>query len=137
MFEMPKIGLTPFLTFNGCAEDAMNFYVKSFPGAKIEHISRYEKGTPGADEGTVMSGTLSFNGGQISFLDMSKDFPAPPFNWSSSLLITCEDEAMFDLIFENLSIGGSVMMGPESVGEIRKCAWVVDKFGVVWQPVWK
>ncbi len=28
------------------------------------------------------------------------------------------------------------MMGPESVGEIRKCAWVIDKFGVTWQPVW-
>nr|WP_269147151.1 VOC family protein [Lactococcus garvieae] len=23
------------------------------------------------------------------------------------------------------------------MGDIRKCAWITDKFGLTWQPVWK
>lgn len=28
------------------------------------------------------------------------------------------------------------MMGPEPVMDMRKCAWITDKYEVTWQVVW-
>jgi predicted 3-demethylubiquinone-9 3-methyltransferase (glyoxalase superfamily) len=137
---MPNSKISPFLTFNGQAEEAMQFYASVLPGAEITKLARYEKNVPhvmGAEnENRVMFGEITFSGGQIKFLDMSVEHAAPAFSWSSSIYIDCKDEAEFDVIFAGMSQGGVVMMGPESVGPIRKCAWVTDKFGVTWQPVW-
>jgi predicted 3-demethylubiquinone-9 3-methyltransferase (glyoxalase superfamily) len=132
--------VTPFLTFNGNARKALNFYASVFPDAKVVRCQNYGEVMPemvgdGADR--VMHGELDIRGSQIFALDMDAAHPAPEFYWSSSLMFTCESEAEFDAVFAGLAQGGSVMMGPESVGLIRKCAWVVDKFGVVWQPVWQ
>ena len=43
--ETTKQRVTPFLTFHGNAEEAMNFYESVLPGGKIESIVRYEKGS--------------------------------------------------------------------------------------------
>ena len=126
-----------FLTFTGRAEEAMNFYAANLPGAKIEVLTRFEKGQENGDEGRVLHGVLSLFGQKILFLDMQAAYPSPPFSWSTSLLVTCRDEAEFDALFAGLSRDGTVMMGPEAVFHIRKCAWVTDKFGVTWQPVWE
>jgi len=137
---MEKPRIKPFLTFNGHAEEAMRFYATSLPGAEITTLKPYGKDSPhmkGGEENRVMYGVLSFAGQDIHFLDMSDSYPAPAFNWSVSIYIECVDESEFDVIFKALSQDGAVMMGPESVGHIRKCAWVTDKFGVTWQPVWE
>jgi predicted 3-demethylubiquinone-9 3-methyltransferase (glyoxalase superfamily) len=137
---MEKSRIKPFLTFNGKAEEALNFYAAVLPGAKIGRLERYGKESPlvGAEDvDRIMHGSLEFMGQEIIFLDMSAAYPAPEFNWASSIYIDCQDEAEFDAVFAALSKDGSVMMGPESVGPIRKCAWVTDKFGVTWQPVWE
>jgi predicted 3-demethylubiquinone-9 3-methyltransferase (glyoxalase superfamily) len=137
---MKKQKLMPFLSFTGKAEEAMNFYASVLPDAKITRLVRYGKSSPHMGEGEqdrILHGAVSIKGQEIIFLDMSDAYPAPAFTWASSLYIDCSDEAEFDKIFSALSQGGSVMMGPESVGEIRKCAWIIDKFGVTWQPVWE
>lgn len=137
---MEKQRIAPFLSFTGKAEEAMKFYAEILPDASITKLVRYGSDSPhmAEDEADfVMHGALSFMGQEIMFLDMSKKYPAPEFSWSNSLYVDCRDEAEFDIIFNGLSQGGSVMMGPESVGHIRKCAWVIDKFGVTWQPVWE
>jgi len=137
---MEKTRIKPFLTFNGKAEEALNFYAAALPGAKIGRLERYGKESPhvGAEDvNKIMHGSLVFMGQEIIFLDMSAAYPAPEFSWASSIYIDCQSEAEFDAVFGALSQGGSVMMGPESVGPIRKCAWVTDKFGVTWQPVWE
>ena len=137
---MEKKKFAPFLTFTGNAEKAMQFYESVLPDAKITKLVRYGKDSPyvGENQGEkVMYGALSFMGQEIMFLDMDSAHPAPDFSWSTSIYINCGDEAEFDMIFSALSQGGTVMMGPESVGQVRKCAWVTDKFGVTWQPVWE
>jgi len=137
---MEKSRVSPFLSFTGKAEEAMTFYADNLPGAKITELVRYGKDHPFAGEGEedkVLYGSLSFMDSEIMFLDMVSAHPAPEFSWSTSLYIDCRDEAEFDAIFSVLSPDGFVMMGPEAVGNIRKCAWVTDKFGVTWQPVWK
>jgi len=132
--------LAPFLTFTGKAEEAMRFYAAILPGAEITGLVRYGKDHPYAapeEEDKLLHGALSFAGQQIMFLDMDAAHPAPEFSWAASLYVCCRDEAEFDAVFAGLSDGGTVMMGPEAVGNIRKCAWVTDKFGVTWQPVWE
>lgn len=137
---MEKQKFALFLTFTGKSEEAMNFYASVLPGASITKLERYGKEHPFAGEGgenNVLHGAVTFMGQEIMFLDMDKAHPAPEFSWSSSIYVDCCDEAEFDAIFGELSQGGIVMMGPEPVGNLRKCAWVTDKFGVTWQPVWE
>lgn len=137
---MEKQRVVPFLTFNGRAEEAMRFYEANLPGAKITKLVRYGKDHPYAgegDENRILHGAVSFMGQEIMFLDMGSAHPSPDFNWAASIYLECRDEGEFDAVFNGLSLGGTVMMGPEGVGQFRKCAWVTDKFGVTWQPVWK
>src|SRR5947208_2238151 len=44
--------ITPFLWFDGKAEEAMNFYISIFKNSKIVSVSRYGEGGPGP-KGTV------------------------------------------------------------------------------------
>lgn len=135
-----KCGIVPFLSFTGKAEEVMSYYISVLPGAEITKLVRYGKDHPFASEGEenmILQGALSFKGQEIMFLDMTAAHPSPAFSWAMSLYIDCCDEAEFDTIFNGLSQGGTVMMGPEPVADFRKCAWVIDKFDVTWQPVWK
>jgi predicted 3-demethylubiquinone-9 3-methyltransferase (glyoxalase superfamily) len=137
---MEKQRITPFLSFTGKAEEVMNYYADNLPNAKITKLVRYGKDHPAAGEGEeniVLHGVLNLMGQDIMFMDMSAKYPAPDFSWAVSLYIDCTDEAEFNAIFNALSKDGTVMMGPEAVGHIRKCAWVTDKYGVTWQPVWE
>jgi len=132
--ETTKQRVTPFLTFHGNAEEAMNFYESVLPGGKIESIVRYEKGSRG-DVGKVMTGVLSFMGQQIMFLDMNAEYDCPSFSWTTSFYLECEDEAEFDTIFSKLAQDGIVMMKEEPFMQFCKVAWVTDKYNVTWQPV--
>lgn len=137
---MKKCSISPFLTFNGRAEEAMVYYASIFPNAEITTLERYGNKIPHAypgNENKILMGVLSFKGHEVMFLDMDSAHPSPDFTWSTSIHIYCEDEAEFDAIFNGLSQGGAVMMGPEPVAHFRKCAWVTDKFGVTWQQTWE
>lgn len=127
--------LTPFLTFDGSAEAAMNFYALVLPETSITSLDYYQAGQPG-EEGKVINGILSIMGEQIMFMDIQKG-QVTPFSWATSFLMQCRDEREFDHIFSALSSEGFVMMGPEPVLGIRKVAWVTDKFGITWQLVWE
>lgn len=130
-----KKGITPFLTFPGTAEEAINFYVSVFPGSEILELSRYEKGMPGP-EGKVINGYFRLKGQEFMAMDMDES-DAPEFNWAISLFVNCEAEAEFDDLFNRLSADGTVLMGPEAVMHIRKAAWVTDRFGVTWQLIFE
>jgi len=128
--------LIPFLTFQGNAEEAMSFYVETLPGAKIESLVHFEEGQ-GGDPGKVMNGILSFAGQQLMFMDINADANPPGFSWATSLYLDCKNESEFDAVFNGLSQDGTVMMHEEPFMQFRKVAWVIDKFGVCWQPVLK
>ena len=132
--NIPNQKLMPFLTFPGKAEEAMIYYKKVF-GAEIESVTYFEADQPG-DVGKVLNGIMDFDGMKLLFMDMSTAYPTPAFSWATSLFLTFPDEPSFDRAFAGISAEGTVMMGPEPVNEIRKCAWVTDKFGVTWQLVW-
>ncbi|MFV0402251.1 MAG: VOC family protein [Oscillospiraceae bacterium] len=132
---MDRKSITMFLTFPGVAEEAMEYYASNLPGAEIADIVRY--GSAGGEDGAdkVLNGILTLKGQEIMFMDMIG--PSSEFSWAMSIYVDCVDEAEFDAFFDALSRDGTVMMGPEAVGNLRKVAWVTDKLGVTWQPVWE
>lgn len=134
--NLPAQRLCTFLTFNGTARAAMDFYAETLPDARIESLVLFGKDEPHGDEGTVLNGMLTFGGQTLLFMDMEAAFPAPAFSWATSLFVTCDTEEQFDELFARLSEDGSVMMGPEPVMDLRKCTWFTDRFGVTWQLVW-
>jgi predicted 3-demethylubiquinone-9 3-methyltransferase (glyoxalase superfamily) len=123
----------PFITLGGTAEEAINYYVSVFPDSEVVALTRIEEGMPGK-VGDLLTGVFSIREEEIMVMNMEKE-QAPAPSWMITLLIMFPDEAEFDEIFQKLSTGGVVMMGPEPVMDMRKVAWVTDKFGVTWQLV--
>ncbi len=111
--------ITPFLWFDGNAEEAMNFYTSIFRNSKIGSISRYGEGGPGP-KGTVMSATFQLDGQEFMALNGGPVFTFSP---AISFFVNCETQEEVDVLWEKLSEGG----------EKQRCGWLKDKYGVSWQ----
>ena len=46
--------VTPFLSFDGQAEEAARFYVSLLPDSRIDRVTRSPMDTPGGTAGTVL-----------------------------------------------------------------------------------
>ncbi|MGE7919625.1 VOC family protein [Viridibacillus sp. NPDC093762] len=123
--------VTPFLMFQGNAEEAMNYYVALIPDSKVLHITRYGANGTGT-EGSVMKAAFSLKGQEILCIDsnVQHDFTFTP---SFSLYITCDSEKEIDDLYGKLSDGGSELMPLDNYGFSKKFGWLVDQFGVSWQ----
>lgn len=113
--------ITPFLWFDGQAEEAMNFYVSIFKNSKVLSVNRYGKGAP-MPEGTVLTANFELNG--LRFVALNGG-PVYKFSPATSFVVDCEDQAEVDYYWEKLGEGGTY----------NRCAWLDDKFGVTWQIV--
>ena len=111
--------ITPFLWFDGKAEDAMNFYMSIFPNSKILRITRYGEEGHGP-KGTVMSGEFQLDGQEFFALNGGPQFTFSP---AISFFVNCETQEEVDNFWDRLSEGG----------EKQICGWLKDKFGVSWQ----
>jgi predicted 3-demethylubiquinone-9 3-methyltransferase (glyoxalase superfamily) len=111
--------ITPFLWFDGKAEEAMNLYVSIFKNSKVLSVTRYGEGGPGP-KGTVMSVKFQIDGQEFMGLN-----GGPQFNFSPaiSFLVSCETQPEVDELWERLSEGGKK----------ERCGWLTDKFGLSWQ----
>ncbi len=111
--------ITPFLWFDGKAEEAMNFYVSVFKNSKVVRVSRYGAAGPGP-KGTVMSATFQLDGQDFFALNGGPQFTFSP---AISFFVNCETQQEVDELWEKLSAGG----------EKNKCGWLKDKYGLSWQ----
>src|SRR5262245_12902571 len=123
--------MTPFLMFEGSAEEAMRLYVGLFPGSAIVELQKYGAGEPGA-EGSVRRAVFTVAGQEVMCID-SPIHHAFTFTPAVSLFVECESEAELDRVFGQLSEGGMVLMEPANYGFSRKFTWLNDRFGVSWQ----
>jgi predicted 3-demethylubiquinone-9 3-methyltransferase (glyoxalase superfamily) len=105
--------ITPFLWFDGKAEEAMQFYVSIFKNSMIVSTM------PGPD-GKVLTGTFQLEGQQFMALNGGPQFK---FTEAISLFVNCETQAEVDDLWNKLTAGGA-----ES-----QCGWLKDKFGLSWQ----
>jgi len=113
--------ITPFLWFDGKAEEAMNFYVAIFRNSKILSVTRYGEAGPGP-KGTVMAVTFQLDGQEFFALNGGPQFTFSP---AISFLVTRETQPEIDELWEKLSEGG----------EKQSCGWLKDKYGLSWQVV--
>ena len=111
--------ITPFLWFDGKAEEAMNFYVSIFKNSKTGRITRYGETGPGP-KGTVMSVTFRLDGQEFFALNGGPHFTFSP---AISFFVNCETQEEVDELWEKLSEGG----------EKKQCGWLKDKYGLSWQ----
>ena len=125
----PKI--TPFLMFQGQAEEAINLYTSTFDQSELLHIKRYGPEGPGV-EGSVMMASFSLHGQVFMAIDsnIQHNFTFTP---SISMYVTCDTEEEIDRVYAALSEGGSVMMPMQAYPFSKKFAWFTDRFGVSWQ----
>jgi predicted 3-demethylubiquinone-9 3-methyltransferase (glyoxalase superfamily) len=119
--------ITPFLWFDGNAEEAANFYVSIFKNSKILRMSRYGKEgfeIHGRPAGTVMTVEFELEGQKFVALNGGPHFTFSP---AISFVVDCKTQAEVDFYWEKLSEGGE----PKA----QQCGWLQDKFGVSWQIV--
>lgn len=123
--------ITPFLMFEGQAEEAMTLYLGLFENSEIVSVKRYGPGEPGP-EGTFVHAVFSLNGQKIMCID-SPTQHGFTFTPSVSLFVSDSDEGKITKYFETLSEGGKVLMPLDAYPFSRRYAWLQDRFGVSWQ----
>jgi len=111
--------ITPFLWFDGKAEEAMNFYVSIFKNSNVGRVTRYGDAGPGP-KGSVMSATFQIEGQEFFALNGGPQFQFTP---AISFFVNCETQQEVDELWEKLSAGG----------EKNRCGWLRDKYGLSWQ----
>ncbi len=116
--------VTPFIWFENNAEEAMNFYVSTFPNSKILEIERYagDQGIPGEQElkGKVLNGQFEVYGLKMMCLDGGPQFKP---GGNISLMVELDTQEELDSVWDKLMEGGKP----------QQCGWIVDKFGTTWQ----
>jgi predicted 3-demethylubiquinone-9 3-methyltransferase (glyoxalase superfamily) len=111
--------ITPFLWFDGKAEEAMNFYLSIFKNSKVVSVNRSAEEGSGT-KGKVTSVRFQLEGQEFFALNGGPEFTFSP---AISFFVDCETQQEVDELWEKLSEGG----------EKSRCGWLKDKFGLSWQ----
>ena len=109
------------LWFDGCVQEALNFYGSIFDDFETKSISYYGDAGPGK-KGDILVATFALFGQDFTIINGGSEFPLSP---AVSLLVNCESQAEVDMLWEKLAVGG----------EHSQCGWLTDQFGVSWQIV--
>ncbi len=113
-------GVTTCLWFDGQAEDAVQFYVATFPGSTIVSTSYYPTDAQ-RPEGSVL--TVEFELFGRPFLALNGG-PQYAHSHAISFQVFCDTQEEVDRLWDALVSNG---------GEESMCGWCSDRFGVSWQ----
>ena len=111
------------LWFDRQAEEAAKFYTSIFLDSRIDGILRASVDTPGANTGEPLLVDFTRAGQKYQALNGGAH---DHFNDAMSLVVTCQDQAEADRLWDALLADG---------GQPVQCGWLKDKFGVSWQIV--
>jgi predicted 3-demethylubiquinone-9 3-methyltransferase (glyoxalase superfamily) len=112
--------ITPFLWFNGNAEEAIKLYTSIFKDSRILGLTRTDGSGPDAT-GPVIMGSFELHGQVLLALNGG---PQYKFTEAISLFVSCDTQEEIDDLWSKLTADG---------GEEGQCGWLKDKFGLSWQ----
>jgi predicted 3-demethylubiquinone-9 3-methyltransferase (glyoxalase superfamily) len=113
--------ITPYLWFDGQAEEAAAHYTSIFKTSRIVDVQRFGEGGP-LPAGTAITVTFELDGQRFVALNGGPQFS---FTEAISLYVSCRDQDEVDELWERLADGG----------EKGQCGWLKDRYGVSWQVI--
>jgi len=121
---------TPFLMFQGDAQDALLLWKRAFPN-HLE-VTELDHHGPGEFEGKIARAHFTLGGTQWHVLD--SDIPHGfTFTPSTSIFIDCDDEEQLRHAAKVLGADGKVMMPLDAYEFSAMFTWLSDVHGVSWQ----
>jgi predicted 3-demethylubiquinone-9 3-methyltransferase (glyoxalase superfamily) len=109
------------LWYDGTAEEAANFYAETFPGSRIEGVTRAPGDYPDGEQGNVLVVEFTVLGIPAMGLNGGDTFK---HSEAFSFQVITEDQEEADRYW-NAIVGNG--------GEESQCGWCRDKWGVSWQ----
>jgi 2-polyprenyl-6-hydroxyphenyl methylase/3-demethylubiquinone-9 3-methyltransferase len=109
------------LWYEGDAEEAANFYAKTFPDSAVTAVHSAPGEYPSGKEGDVI--TVEFTVMGIPCIGLNGG-PVFKHNEAFSFQVATDDQAETDRFWEAIVGNG---------GEASVCGWCKDKWGVSWQ----
>ncbi len=128
------MNIGPYLFFEGCCDEALEFYRNAL-GAEVMAIMRFKEGPdPGARqpgmEDKVMHASLRI-GNSVLFASDGRCLGKTAFQ-GFALSLSATDEAEADRLFSALTDGGKVQMPLTKTFFSPRFGMVQDRFGVLW-----
>lgn len=125
---------TPYFTFDGNCEEALNFYAQAFNG-QINNLSRFE-GSPAEGMATDKQRVMhaQFEAPRISF--MASD--SGDESWKAEkgnmvhLSINFDDAVELEKVFTALSDGATITMPLQDTFWGARFGMLTDRFGINW-----
>lgn len=109
------------LWFNNDAEEAAQFYAKTFPDSSVGAIMRAPSDYPSGKQGDVL--TVDFTVAGIPCLGLNGG-PGIKHSIAFSFQIATDDQAETDRLWNAIVDNG---------GQASECGWCQDKWGISWQ----
>ena len=109
--------ITPFLWFDGQADEAAHFYTSIFKNSSVENSNPM---------------LTNFRLNELNFTALNG---GPQFKFSNavSLFVTCNNLDEIDALWKSLSQEGTILMALNEYPWSKKYGWVNDKYGLSWQ----
>jgi predicted 3-demethylubiquinone-9 3-methyltransferase (glyoxalase superfamily) len=109
------------LWFNGTAEEAAQFYAKTFPDSSVGAIHRAPADFPSGKEGDVL--VVDFTVAGIPCIGLNGG-PGIEHSQAFSFQIATDDQSETDRLWDAIISNG---------GQENACGWCQDKWGISWQ----
>ncbi len=130
--------ISPWINFNGNAEEAFNFYKSVFGGeftkvTRFKDIATAEFPVGDADANKIMQIVLPIGGSMLIGNDVPSFMGKTNENENrSKIKVDAESKEEAEKIFNGLSQGGQVEAQPEDSGEGAYFGMFRDKYGIEW-----
>jgi len=133
-----KVQMELFINFDGNCREAVEFYAKTFKST-VNHLMTYSQvppsenyAVPEADKEKVMYAGIPIGDMVMMFSDVPSGSEFIQGN-NISLTYSIDSKDEVKRIFEELKVGGEVMMELQSTFYSEMYGMVKDKFGIIWQ----